>query len=152
MFKAIFWDNDGVLVDTEKLYFQATQEIMTAAGVPLSEADYLEYFLRQDRGAWHLLAERGTSPDEIVSLRQARNDLAPRIMPRRLGTVLAIKRGEAAGSSTDVKVARALLSVSDKTGLAELGRALARHAARPAFTARAKPDQDCTCMFLSTPA
>ena len=28
---------------------------------------------------------------------------------------------------TDVKVARALLSVSDKTGLAELGQALARH-------------------------
>src|SRR3954463_6535091 len=28
---------------------------------------------------------------------------------------------------TDVKVARALLSVSDKTGLADLGRALARH-------------------------
>src|SRR3954462_15080724 len=28
---------------------------------------------------------------------------------------------------TDVKIARALLSVSDKTGLAELGRALVRH-------------------------
>ena len=28
---------------------------------------------------------------------------------------------------TDVKIARALLSVSDKTGLVELGRALARH-------------------------
>src|SRR3954470_228953 len=28
---------------------------------------------------------------------------------------------------TDVKIKRALLSVSDKTGLAELGRALARH-------------------------
>lgn len=28
---------------------------------------------------------------------------------------------------TDVKVARALLSVSDKTGLVELGQALARH-------------------------
>src|SRR3954469_6911843 len=28
---------------------------------------------------------------------------------------------------TDVKIARALLSVSDKTGLADLGRALARH-------------------------
>lgn len=74
MITAVFWDNDGVLVDTERLYFKATQEIMAAAGVPLSEADYLEYFLRQDRGAWHLLAERGTSPEEIVRLRQARND------------------------------------------------------------------------------
>jgi HAD superfamily hydrolase (TIGR01509 family) len=72
--KAIFWDNDGVLVDTERLYFQATRDIMTAAGVPLSQADYLEFFLRQDRGAWHLLVERGASPDDIVRLRQARND------------------------------------------------------------------------------
>jgi HAD superfamily hydrolase (TIGR01509 family) len=72
--KAIFWDNDGVLVDTERLYFQATQDIMTAAGAPLSEDDYLEYFLRQGTGAWHLLAERGASPDHIVTLRQARND------------------------------------------------------------------------------
>jgi HAD superfamily hydrolase (TIGR01509 family) len=31
-------------------------------------------FLRQDRGAWHLLAERGVSPDEIARLRQQRND------------------------------------------------------------------------------
>jgi len=72
--KAIFWDNDGVLVDTERLYFQATQDIMTAAGVPLSEADYLEYFLRQGLGAWHLLAARGVSEDDIARLRQARND------------------------------------------------------------------------------
>lgn len=74
MIKAIFWDNDGVLVDTERLYFQATQDIMTAAGVPLAEADYLEFFLRQGIGAWHLLEERGASPDDIARLRQARND------------------------------------------------------------------------------
>jgi len=72
--KAIFWDNDGVLVDTERLYFQATEDIMTAAGVPLSEADYLEYFLRQGTGAWHLFTERGASSDDIARLRQARND------------------------------------------------------------------------------
>jgi HAD superfamily hydrolase (TIGR01509 family) len=72
MIKAIFWDNDGVLVDTERLYFQATQDIMAAAGVPLTETDYLEYFLRQGTGAWHLLSER--APDEIARLRQARND------------------------------------------------------------------------------
>ena len=74
MITAIFWDNDGVLVDTERLYFQATQEVMSAAGTPLSDADYREYFLRQDRGAWHLLVERGVSQDEIARLRQVRND------------------------------------------------------------------------------
>lgn len=72
MIKAIFWDNDGVLVDTERLYFQATQEIMAAAGRPLTQADYIEYFLRQGSGAWHLLA--GISSDDVARLRQARND------------------------------------------------------------------------------
>jgi HAD superfamily hydrolase (TIGR01509 family) len=74
LIKAIFWDNDGVLVDTERLYFQATEDIMTAAGVRLTHADYLEYFLRQGTGAWHLLSERGVPDDEIVVLRQKRND------------------------------------------------------------------------------
>jgi HAD superfamily hydrolase (TIGR01509 family) len=74
MIKAIFWDNDGVLVDTERLYFQATQEVMGGAGVPLTDAGYLEYFLRQDRGAWHLLEERGASAADIARLRQDRND------------------------------------------------------------------------------
>ena len=72
MIKAIFWDNDGVLVDTERLYFQATQDIMAAAGRPLSEADYLEYFLRQGTGAWHLLDN--VSADEVARLRHARNE------------------------------------------------------------------------------
>jgi HAD superfamily hydrolase (TIGR01509 family) len=70
--KAVFWDNDGVLVDTERLYFQATQDIMAAAGRPLTEADYIEYFLRQGAGAWHLLD--GASAEEIARLRQARNE------------------------------------------------------------------------------
>jgi HAD superfamily hydrolase (TIGR01509 family) len=72
MISAIFWDNDGVLVDTERLYFQATQDIMAAAGRPLSEADYIEYFLRQGTGAWHLLD--GVSDEEVRRLRAARND------------------------------------------------------------------------------
>ena len=28
MIRAIFWDNDGVLVDTEHLYFQATRQVL----------------------------------------------------------------------------------------------------------------------------
>jgi len=72
MIKAIFWDNDGVLVDTERLYLQATQEIMAAAGRPFTMDDYREYFLRQGIGAWHLLENR--SPEDVIRLREARND------------------------------------------------------------------------------
>ena len=73
MIKAIFWDNDGVLVDTERLYFQANQETFAAAGVALSERDYVELFLRQDKGAWHLLEQRDVSAADIQRLRDERN-------------------------------------------------------------------------------
>ena len=50
MIKAIFWDNDGVLVDTERLYFQATQETLESVGVSLNQEHYIEFFLRQGTG------------------------------------------------------------------------------------------------------
>ena len=37
MIEAIFFDNDGVLVDTEGLYFQACREAMERLGVRLTE-------------------------------------------------------------------------------------------------------------------
>src|SRR6218665_1472015 len=53
---------------------------------------------------------------------------------------------------TDVKVARALLSVSDKTGLAELGQALARHGVElvsTGGTAKALREAGLTVMDIS---
>lgn len=82
MIKAIFWDNDGVLVDTERLYFQATQETLESVGVSLDQAQYLEFFLRQGRGAWHLLEERGFAAAEIERLRRRRNDLYSEMLQR----------------------------------------------------------------------
>jgi HAD superfamily hydrolase (TIGR01509 family) len=73
--KAIFWDNDGVLVDTEHLYFQATQHILASVGISLTREDYIELFLVQSRGAWHLAEERGMAPSDIVRLRNERNAL-----------------------------------------------------------------------------
>jgi HAD superfamily hydrolase (TIGR01509 family) len=73
--KAIFWDNDGVLVDTEQLYFEATRQILAPLGVDLTEAEYLEWFLIRGRGAWHVLENRGLGSTEIDRLRDARNEL-----------------------------------------------------------------------------
>jgi HAD superfamily hydrolase (TIGR01509 family) len=73
MFEAILFDNDGVLVDTEALYFRANREALAGVGVELDEATYVEYFLRQGLGAWHLAEARGISPDGIAELRAARD-------------------------------------------------------------------------------
>jgi beta-phosphoglucomutase-like phosphatase (HAD superfamily) len=73
MIDAIFWDNDGVLVDTEHLYFEATRDALDTIEIPLTEDDYRELFLLQGRGAWHLAEARGIPPAEVEALRQRRN-------------------------------------------------------------------------------
>jgi HAD superfamily hydrolase (TIGR01509 family) len=73
MFEAILFDNDGVLVDTEALSFRANREALATVDVVLDETAYVEYFLRQGLGAWHLAEARGISPQGIAELRAARD-------------------------------------------------------------------------------
>jgi HAD superfamily hydrolase (TIGR01509 family) len=72
-FDAILFDNDGVLVDTERLYFQANRDALATVGVGLSEGEYVELFLREGLGAWHLAEARGISADGIEALRALRD-------------------------------------------------------------------------------
>jgi HAD superfamily hydrolase (TIGR01509 family) len=75
MFKAIFWDNDGVLVDTETLYYRATRDVLARVGVALTEDDFVELFLRRSTGAWHLAEARGLAPSRLAELRRERDEL-----------------------------------------------------------------------------
>jgi HAD superfamily hydrolase (TIGR01509 family) len=96
-YEVILFDNDGVLVDTETLYFRATREALAEVGVALTEADYVEFFLRQGRGAWHLAEAHGTDAATIDRLRQWRDgryaaliDAGPVIIPGALDAVRRI--------------------------------------------------------------
>lgn len=71
--QAILFDNDGVLVDTERLYFKATREVLAGIGISLDEDMYVELFLRQGTGAWHLAEGAGLSSAEVRTLRDARD-------------------------------------------------------------------------------
>lgn len=62
-----------MLVDTEHLYFLANRHALATVGVELTEAQYVELFLVQNRGAWHLASDRGISPGGIETIRHARN-------------------------------------------------------------------------------
>jgi HAD superfamily hydrolase (TIGR01509 family) len=73
--KAIFWDNDGVLVDTERLYYRSTRETLARVGVDLDEALFARLFLKESRGAWHLATEKGVSTDTVDRLRNERDNL-----------------------------------------------------------------------------
>ncbi len=80
MIRSIFWDNDGVLVDTEPLYFRATAEILARFGVELTPALFHELFLVQSRGAWHLAVERGVPAERVGALREERNARYERLL------------------------------------------------------------------------
>ena len=82
MIKAIFFDNDGILVDTEILYFRANKEIFSKLGVELNEETYAENFLKKSKGVWHLAEQIGFNKDEIIELRNKRNN---RSEERRVG-------------------------------------------------------------------
>ena len=73
MIRAIFWDNDGVLVDTEKIYFQATRELLQKAGVELTEELFRRISLKEGRSAFDLALEKGIPQRDVDRLHEERN-------------------------------------------------------------------------------
>jgi HAD superfamily hydrolase (TIGR01509 family) len=73
-FTAVLFDNDGVLVDTEGFYFQANREALARFDVTLDRGAYIELFLRDSRGAWDLLRERGVTEREVGLTRAWRDE------------------------------------------------------------------------------
>ncbi|NMC64301.1 MAG: HAD family phosphatase [SAR324 cluster bacterium] len=76
--QAIFWDNDGVLVDTEILYMKATKEVLSKNGVELTEDLYREHFLKKSSGLSSLLPNY--AHQAISKLRQERNEIYSRYL------------------------------------------------------------------------
>lgn len=71
--EAVFWDNDGVLVDTERLFFEACRDVLLDHGVELSLDDFIDISLTQGRSCFELLAERGASSDQIQAAKHQRD-------------------------------------------------------------------------------
>lgn len=71
MIRAILWDNDGVLVDTEGLYFQAGHEILATQGVELTHRDFAEQSLQKGLSVFDFLPDQNA--ELIEELRLKRN-------------------------------------------------------------------------------
>ncbi|MGD0678344.1 MAG: HAD family phosphatase [Polyangiaceae bacterium] len=71
-YRALLWDNDGVLVDTEGLYFEATRGVLADVGVEFTQAEYVELFLVDNRGLSHF-ADRLGGTIGVDQLRVKRN-------------------------------------------------------------------------------
>ena len=71
MIRAILWDNDGVLVDTEGLYFQAGHEVLATQGVELTHRDFAEQSLKKGLSVFDFLPDQNA--ELIERLRVKRN-------------------------------------------------------------------------------
>ena len=81
MIKAIFWDNDGVLVDTEGLFFKANKETLSEAGIALEWEQFEEISLTRGGSVLQLAATPGT--DAFYKLRGRRDAVYADLLTRK---------------------------------------------------------------------
>ena len=48
MLKAIIFDCDGVIADSEHLHFSLFQKVLAEVGVPLTQKEYVDHYLAMD--------------------------------------------------------------------------------------------------------
>jgi HAD superfamily hydrolase (TIGR01509 family) len=72
MRKFLLWDHDGVLVDTERLFFAATRDSLRELGIALEPATYLR-FMAEGRSCWTLALEAGIAESAVARARSDRD-------------------------------------------------------------------------------
>jgi HAD superfamily hydrolase (TIGR01509 family) len=70
--QAILWDNDGVLVDTERLYYEATARILSDFGYELTKEAFIRTSLTEGKSLFSLAKVK---PEEHDRMRVARNTI-----------------------------------------------------------------------------
>lgn len=72
-YRALLWDNDGILVDTERWYFEACREALRDVGIELTPELYLEHWLKSSGGILELGQTRHLDEATIAALQEKRN-------------------------------------------------------------------------------
>jgi len=72
-FQAIFFDMDGLLVNTEPLDFKGTKEVFASVHVNLTHEWYTREHLGKGRSVSELLRENGITEESIAALREIRH-------------------------------------------------------------------------------
>lgn len=71
--RAILFDSDGVLVDTERLFFEATRTAFETAGGTLSERQWSVWYLSQGRSSREIATLCGLGPSNLEDIIAGRN-------------------------------------------------------------------------------
>ena len=70
----VLWDHDGVLVDTEPWFFEATRRTLRDYGVDVTKEDWLSC-QAEGQGLAHLASRAGFGPLAVPGIRSVRDDL-----------------------------------------------------------------------------
>lgn len=74
MIRNILFDNDGVLVDTEHIFYEANCEMLAEYGIVLAERDFAELSLAQGLSLADIIVKlAGVTPENAEDARQRRN-------------------------------------------------------------------------------
>lgn len=84
MVEAILWDNDGVLVDTECLFFESTRRTLATIGIQLGLEQFVELSMRQGRSTFDLAIERGWTKGKVAALKRERDRLYSAMLRKQM--------------------------------------------------------------------
>lgn len=131
--RAIIFDFDGVIANSEPLHYLAFRDVLTDAGVALSEEDYYARYLGyDDLGAFRAIAhdrKRPWSADDVTGF-----------IARKADRMEALERERSVlfpGAATAVRQASAAVPIAIASGALgpEIRRVLEREGLTPCFTA-----------------
>jgi len=71
-YQYIFWDNDGVLVDTERYYLQASREALARVNIKLNNEQFAEISLTAGRSVFDIATASGIPEQSIDELKEWR--------------------------------------------------------------------------------
>ena len=66
MITTVIFDLDGLLADTEPLHCRAYQDALQSEGASLTEADYIEHWVRSGKGIADWVALHGLNVDPLA--------------------------------------------------------------------------------------
>ena len=87
----VLWDNDGVLVDTEGLYFQACQTVLCSVGIELTADLFQEISLRRGESVFRLAEQCGFTVEEADAMRDERNRLYVALLREQAAAVEGVE-------------------------------------------------------------
>ena len=71
--EAVLWDNDGVLVDKETLFFETTRAALACLGLELTKELWGKHYLGEGKSSRELAVFLGGTADRITEVMDERN-------------------------------------------------------------------------------